>query len=449
MDPLEGKMSGAPTLGGISTRRQRIAELSREDRDRSFFSLAHNIDVSWLEVAFYQTRRDGAAGVDGQTWADYEKDLGANLQSLLDRFKSGLYKAPPVRRKHIPKSGGAPRSTRPIGIPTLEDKVLQRAVLLVLESVYEEDFLDCSYGFRPGRSAHQALETLWQGVMKMGGGFVLEVDIQRFFDELDRQHLRSFLDRRIRDGVICRTIGKWLNAGVMEGCELSYPASGTPQGGVISPLLANLYLHEVVDRWFEEMVQPRLQGRAFQIRYADDLVFVFANARDARRVAKALEKRLARFGLRLHPEKTRLIAFHPPGDGPRPSGDPRSFDFLGFTHHWGRSRKGKWVVKRKTVTSRLSRALREIRTWCRDNRHQEIKWQHQKLRQKLQGHYAYYGITGNYRALAAFYRQVHRIWRRWLNRRSDKARMIWERFNLLLARYPLPRPRILHSFTSA
>ena len=441
-------MSRSLNLGRISTRRQRIARLAREDRSRSFLSLAHYIDEYWLQEAFSRTRRDGAPGVDGQTWGDYSKALGSNLRSLLERFKSGRYRAPPVRRRHIPK-GGDGRSTRPIGVPTLEDKVLQRAVSMVLESVYEEDFLDCSYGFRRGRSAHQALQALWTGLMDLGGGWVLEVDIQSFFDELDRRHLRAFLDQRVRDGVIRRTIDKWLKAGVMEEGVVSHPKTGTPQGGVISPLLANVYLHEVVDQWFHEVVKPRLRGRAFLIRYADDMVLVFANEQDARRVWKALSKRFARFGLRLHPEKTRLLRFERPRGGPRPPRGPRSFEFLGFTHHWGRSRRGHWVVKRRTAACRLSRALGEIRSWCRRHRHREIGWQQQTLRRKLRGHDAYYGISGNYRALAVFRHEVHRTWRKWLNRRSQKARMTWERFNRLLSRYPLPRPRIVHRHANA
>lgn len=437
-------MTRSPNLGKISTRQQRIAKLAGENRERSFLSLAHNIDVYWLTEAFHRTRRDGAAGVDGQSWADYGKNLGKNLRDLLDRFKSGHYKAPPVRRHHIPK-GGDPRSTRPIGIPTLEDKVLQRAVAMVLESVYEEDFLPCSYGFRPRRSAHQALQTLWEKAMEMGGGWVLEIDIRSFFDELDRRHLRSFLDRRVRDGVLRRTIHKWLKAGVMEEGALSYPESGTPQGGVISPLLANVYLHEVVDRWFEEVVRPRLQGRASLIRYADDMVFVFASERDARRVVEVLPKRFERFGLRLHPEKTRLLDFRRPCGKDRSPRVPGSFDFLGFTHYWGRSRRGNHVIQRKTATKRLSRALTSLREWCRKNRHRPVEWQQQKLRQKLQGHYAYYGITGNFRSLGSLYWEAHRIWRYWLNRRSQRARMVWEKFNLLLKRHPLPRPRIVHT----
>ena len=441
-------MSRSLNLGRISTRRERIAKLAREDPQRSFLSLAHYIDEYWLHEAYSRTRKDGAPGVDGQTAADYAQDLGSNLRSLLDRFKSGSYEAPPVRRQHIPK-GSDRRSTRPIGIPTFEDKVLQRAVSMVLESVYEEDFSDCSYGFRPGRSPHQALEALWQGSMKMGGGWVWEVDIRSFFDELDRPQLRRILDQRVRDGVIRRTIDKWLKAGVMEEGTVSHPDHGTPQGGVISPLLANVYLHEVVDRWFEETVKPRLRGRAFPVRFADDMVLVFANERDARRVGEVLPKRFARFGLRLHPEKTRLLRFRRPQGQDPPGQAPGTFAFLGFTHYWGRSRRGNWVVKRETATRRLSRALGDIRQWCRRNRHQALGWQQQKLTQKLRGHYAYYGISGNYRALAAFYRQVHRIWQKWLNRRSQKAHMIWERFNRLLDRYPLPRPRIVHSHTKA
>jgi len=234
-------------------------------------SLAHHIDLAFLREAYRRTRKDGAPGVDGQTAADYEGNLEANLQDLLGRFKSGRYQAPPVRRAYVPK-GSDPSKKRPIGIPTFEDKVLQRAVAMVLEAVYEQDFLDCSYAFRPERSAHQAIRKLWEGVMSMGGGWVVEADIQSFYDDLDRSQLRSFLDRRVRDGVIRRALDKWLKAGVMEGGTLSHPTTGTPQGGVISPLLSNIYLHEVLDTWFEAVVKPRLQGAAFLIRFADDFV---------------------------------------------------------------------------------------------------------------------------------------------------------------------------------
>lgn len=441
---MRGKMSRALDLGSISTRLQRIARLAREDRRRALVSLAHYIDVYWLGEAYSKTRKDGAVGVDGQTAQQYAENLEGNLRLLLERFKSGTYKAPPVRRAHIPKGSGT--ATRPIGIPTFEDKVLQRAVAMVVEAIYEEDFLPCSYGFRPGRSAHDAIDALWKELMGMGGGWVLEVDIESFFDELDHGHLRGFLDQRVRDGVIRRMIDKWLKAGVMEEGRRTHPELGTPQGGVISPLLANTYLHEVVDRWFVEEVQPRLVGRAALIRYADDLVMVFANERDARRVWEVLPKRLARYGLRLHPGKTRLVPFSRPQRSKPPRAErPGSFDFLGFTHFWGKSRRGHWMVQRKTATDRLTRSLLRVRQWCRRWRHEPVAAQQRRLSQRLRGHYAYYGIRGNYRALTNFHRQVTREWRKWLHRRSQKAKMSWERFNRLLDTYPLERPRIYHA----
>ena len=408
-----------------------------------FTSLAHHIDLIFLMEAYFRTRKDGAPGVDGQTAGEYEKDLKGNLSLLLDRFKSGLYRAPPVLRKNIPKGSGG---TRPIGIPTLEDKVLQRAVMMVLESVYEEDFLDCSYGFRPKRSARDALRTLRDDLMSVRGGWVLEVDIRNFFGELDRAHLRSFLDQRVRDGVLRRVIHKWLKAGVMDAGEIQYPEKGTPQGGVISPLLANVYLHEVLDKWFEAEVKPRLAGPATLVRYADDFVIVFAYEADARRVLEVLAKRLERFGLEIHPDKTSLVRFvRPPRDTDPPRGTgPGTFDFLGFTHYWGRSRKGNRVVKRKTISSRLSRSLKEINRWCRDHRHAPVGWQHEKLSQKLTGHWAYYGVSGNFKAVCAFRWRVGQIWKYWLGERSQKG-MSWESFKRLSQRYPLPNARICWS----
>jgi group II intron reverse transcriptase/maturase len=316
-----------------------------------------------------------------------------------------------------------------------------------LEAVYEEEFLDCSYGFRPGRSAHDAIGVLRREIEGMGGGWVLEVDIRSFFDELDHGHLRSFLDRRVRDGVIRRAIGKWLKAGVMEKGCVRHPETGTPQGGVISPLLANIYLHEVVDRWFEEEVKPRLGGRAVLVRYADDFVIVFADGHDARRVEEVLPKRLGRFGLRLHPGKTRLVPFRRPprGSGGSRTERPGTFTFLGFCHFWGKGRRqGSWVLKRKTAASRFTRSMDRVRLWCRRWRHEPVAWQWRQLSRRLDGYYAFYGITGNYRALNNYYRQVTREWRKWLNRRSQKRSMPWKRFNRLLGSWPLPRPRIVH-----
>jgi group II intron reverse transcriptase/maturase len=433
-------MAGTPGLETISPKLQRIAELARAMPQAALTTLAHAIDLDLLGEAYRRTRKDGAVGVDGQTAAAYAEHLEANLRALLERAKSGAYRAPPVRRVHIPKAGGP--KTRPIGIPTFEDKVLQRAVAMVLEAVYEQDFRDCSYGFRPGRSAHQALQVLWKGLMDLGGGFVLELDIERFFDALDHQMLREILRQRVRDGVLLRLIGKWLEAGVLEEGSLVHPETGTPQGGVISPLLANVFLDTVLDGWFEDVVRPRLQGRALLVRYADDAVMVFSSEEDARRVWKVLAKRFEKYGLSLHPEKTRLLRFKRPSPrGPR----PETFDFLGFTHYWGRSRRGKPAVLRKTARDRFTRSLRAIAQWCRRQRHLPLGEQHRELGRKLRGHDAYYGITGNHPALSRFHNETQRVWRKWLDRRSQRARMSWERFARLLQRYPLPPPRVVHS----
>jgi len=437
-------MAGASEPGTVSTKQQRIAELAKQSPRMGFTSLNHHLDIAWLVEAYNRTRQDGAPGVDGRTGADYGVSLLDNLTSLLDRAKSGTYRAPPVRRVRIPKGTGT--ETRPLGIPTLEDKVLQRAVVMALEPIYEQDFLDCSYGFRPGRSAHQALAALWQQTMDLGGCWLVEVDIRKFFDTLDHAHLRELLRQRVRDGVLLRLIDKWLKAGVLEGAELTYPEAGTPQGGVISPLLANIYLHYVLDVWFAEVVQPRLKGRAFLVRYADDFVMGFAREEDARRVLDVLPKRFGKYGLTIHPDKTRLLPFVRPARRPSlPCGPavpaPGSFDFLGFTHFWSRSKKGNWVVKRKTAGSRFHRAITRVAGWCRLNRHRSIGEQHQALSQKLRGHFAYYGVIGNLPALQRFRYEVVRVWRKWLSRRRRGGSWSWPRFAGLLRSVPLPVPR--------
>ena len=434
----------------VSTKLRRIAELAKAAPDMAFTTLAHHIDYEWLLEAYRRTRKDGATGVDRQTAQEYAQNLEENLRSLLERAKSGTYRAPPVRRVNIPKADGT--QTRPIGIPTFEDKLLQRAVSMVLEAVYEQDFYDFSYGFRRKRSAHQALEQLQNGLVRMAGGWVLEVDIRKFFDTLAHEHLREILRRRVRDGVLLRLIGKWLNAGVLEGLELSYPEAGTPQGGVISPLLANIYLHTVLDDWFVREVQTRLRGRAWLIRYADDFVIVFQRQKEAESVLEVLPKRFGRFGLSLHPDKTRLLNFKRPDRKDNEDDDddrgPRTFDLLGFTHMWGRSRRGKWVVKKRTASKRLSRSLHRIREWCRDHRHDPVREQHNTLSQKMRGHYAYYGVTGNYRALQQFFWEVVAAWRKWLSRRSHAAhrKCTWQWMNGLLQRLTLPQPRIVHRY---
>lgn len=318
---------------------------------------------------------------------------------------------------------------------------------MVLEAVYEQDFYDCSYGFRPGRSAHQALQALWLQTTRFAGGWILEIDVRKFFDTLDHGRLREILRHRVLDGVLLRLIDKWLSAGVLENGCIMYPDAGSPQGGVVSPILANIYLHEVLDRWFDREVNPRMSGRAQLIRYADDAVLFFVNEQDAHRVMAVLPKRFGKYGLVLHPEKTRLIEFcRPDRRRSRVSGDashrPGTFDLLGFTHYWGKSRSGKWFVRRSTAKDRFRRALQRVAAWCCRHLHDDLQAQQKGLAQKLMGHYGYFGITGNSKALQRFLHEVTRVWRKWLDRRSQRARVTWKRMPVLLARYPLPQPRI-------
>lgn len=443
-------MSGASEPSSISTKLQQIAELAQRSPSMVLTSLNHHLDLTWLKEAFARTRKDGATGVDQQSAAEYAAHLEQNLADLLERAKSGRYRAPPVRRVHIPKGDG---STRPLGIPTVEDKVLQRAIVMLLEPIFEQDFLDCSFGFRPKKSAHQLLESFWKQAMDLGGGFVLEVDLRRFFDTVDHAVLMETLRQRVSDGVVLRLIGKWLNAGVMEEGSVTYPQRGTPQGGVISPLLANVLLHEVIDVWFERMVKPRLHGAAQLFRYADDIVILFANEDDARRVHEVLPKRLAKAGLALHPDKTRLVDFRHPqarasarDETDRHDG-PGSFALLGFTHVWVFTHKRRWTIRRATAKDRFTRALKAIADFCRKSRHWRVAEQHARLCAKLLGHYAYFGITGNLRRLSAFRDLVRRAWKRGLDQRSG-APLTWARFATLLQRYPLPAPRIVHSYVS-
>lgn len=442
-EPREGQTAESPASDTVSTKLARIAKLAKEDSTRALRSLSHHIDVEFLREAYRRTRKDGATGVDGVEASDYEAELDMNLASLHERFKSGTYRAPPVRRVHIPKGDG---KTRPIGIPTFEDKVLQRAVAMVLNAVYEQDFLSCSYGFRPGRSPHQALDVLWKGLMDTGDCWIVDADIRGFFDTLEPKHLRDFLDLRVQDGVIRRTIDKWLKAGVQEDGALTIPDTGTPQGGVISPILANVYLHEVLDKWFHDVVKPRLKGAGFMVRYADDFVLVFALEEDARRTYEVLPKRFGKYGLALHPTKTRLV-HSPSPDGSEDDSDskdndgqdpPHTFTLLGFTHYWARSRQGNRVVKRKTSKSRLARAIARIAEWCASHLHEPIAKQSQVLGQKLRGHCNYYGITGNSGALGEFRKELLRAWRAALDRRSHRASMSWEKFNRVLQHHPIP-----------
>jgi RNA-directed DNA polymerase len=428
----------------VSTKRQWIAELARTKPGTALFSLHHVIDLEWMQEAYARTRKDGAPGIDGQTAADYAANLEANLLDLLERLKSGRYQAPPVRRTYIPKADG---TRRPLGIPTFEDKVAQRAIVMVLEAVYEQDFLPCSYGFRPQRSAHQALQELRSACLGQRLRWVLDVDIRKYFDTIAHGHLRAFLDRRVTDGVIRRMIDKWLKAGVLEEGQLQRTDVGSPQGGVISPMLSNIFLHHVLDEWFESTVQPRLTGRSALVRFADDFVMAFEDVHDAERVLAVLGKRLERYGLALHPDKTRFVDFRPTRpDGGHPRTHGTTFDFLGFTHVWGKSRRGNDVVRQVTAKSRFARALAAVTDWCRHHRHRSIPDQHARLSRMARGHYAYYGISGNSRRLQGYAWMLARIWQKWLARRSNDGGFPWSRMNLLLARHPLPKPKIVHRY---
>jgi group II intron reverse transcriptase/maturase len=435
----------------VCTKQRRIAEIARQRPQERLTALNHYLDIEWLREAYDRVRKDSAPGVDGQTVGQYGQDLENNLHSLLHRAKGGTYIAPPVKRVHIPKDE---RETRPIGMPTTEDKVLGRAVVMLLEPIYEEAFYDFSYGFRPGRSAHQALAAFWQQATGLGVRWVLEVDIRKYFDSVPRQRLLELVGTRIGDGVVLRLLSKWLHAGVMEAGQLHYDEAGTPQGSVLSPLLSNIYLHEVFDRWFAEIVRERMVGQVCAVRYADDLVIGFTHRHDAERLYRVIFKRFEKYGLKLHPEKTRLVPFGrpekvgPDGSGPHP---PGTFDFLGFTHYWGKARKGYWVIKRQTAAKRLRRTLRAIGDWCRTNRHRGMFDQFRELVRKLEGHYAYYGITGNGPSLNQVRTEAIKLWHKWLRRRSRESKaMTWERMNQLLKElFVFPYARVVHSIYNA
>ena len=430
----------------VLTKQNRIAEIAK--KYQALVSLHHHMDMDWMQEAFKRIKPDTSPGVDGQTLAMYEENLEQNLQDLLERAKSGSYVAPPVKRVYIPKGNG--REQRPIGIPTVEDRILQRAVLQLLEPVFEADFFDYSYGFRHGKSQHDAVDYLWKQIYQQKIGWVIDIDIRSFFDTMEHQHLRAFLRQRVQDGVITRLIGKWLKAGVLEGDSISYNDEGSPQGGVISPLLSNIYLHEVLDKWFAKEIMPLLKGKAVIVRFADDSVLGFEHKDDAERVFKVLPKRFARFGLKLHPDKTKLIYFSiPPKENDKGARKRETFNFLGFTFYWGKSRKGNWTVTRKTAKDRLKRSLRRISDWCKLNRHQCLLDQTKSLNLKLRGHYNYFGITGNSYSLRTFRFQVHRIWKKWLCKRSNLYTP-WSRFNdLTRLTFVLISPKIYHSIYAA
>jgi len=432
-------MPNASTLESMSPGLLKVVERAQREPEGRFHSLAHLIDGPALERAYHRMRKDAAVGVDGVMKEQYGQALEANLQDLHARMKAKRYRHRPIRRVHIPKEQG---KTRPIGISAFEDKLVQDAVREVLEAIYEQDFLDCSYGFRPGRRAHDAVRTLDRIVHRGEVSWILEADLVSFFDSIDRNELKKMLELRVADGSLLRLIGKCLHVGVLDGAELSAPETGTAQGSVLSPLLGNVYLHYALDLWFETEVKPRLRGRATLVRYADDFVIGFEHEEDARRVAAVLGKRLGRFGLTLHPDKPRLLPFRRPLAEQKSGKGSASFDFLGFTLYWARSRKGRWGMACKTRRASLRRAIQSVTDWCRRHRHHPVQVQHAALTRRLRGHFNYFGVSGNFRSLLLLVEATRRAWYKWLCRRSQRKRLNWERFADLLAQLPLPRPRI-------
>jgi len=433
-------MTQASTWMTMSPELQKVAERAQKEPDGRFHSLAHLLDVPALCRAFYRQRPDAAVGVDGCTKQDYEQGLADRLRDLHERLKTKRYRHQPIRRVHIPKGNG---KMRPLGISAFEDKIVQDALRELLEAVYEQDFLPCSYGFRPGRSAHNGIRALHQAVSQGELNWVLEADIESFFDRVDRKALLEMLQERVADGSLLRLVRKCLHVGVLDGVEYTTPDVGTAQGSVLSPLLGNIYLHYVLDRWFDREVRPRLRGRARLIRYADDFVIGFQYREDAERVLAVLPRRMQRYGLTLHPDKTRLLDFRPPPAAQQRGRGPGTFDFLGFTLYWRKSRRGRWYMACKTRRVRQRRAMEAVYAWCRSQRHQALAVQHAGLRSRLQGFFNYFGVNGNLKSLTCLLYHARRAWHKWLNRRSQRARLNWKRFLAMLQDYPLPRPRLM------
>ena len=423
----------------LQTSLRGIANRAQRDPKARFRDVYRLLDEANLRECFQALRRGAAPGVDRITFADYERDLDANLAALVERLKHKRYRARLVRRKHIPKGGG---KTRPLGIPVLEDKLLQMAVAKVLTAIYEEDFLPVSRGYRPGRSARDTSREL---AGKLGAGnytCVVDADIKGFFDHVNHDWMLRMLELRIDDHPFLRLVRKWLKAGILEeDGKVLHPTEGTPQGGVISPILANVYLHYALDLWYERVVKRGARGRCIMIRYADDFVVAFEHREDAERFLEELPRRLDKFGLELSGEKTRLVAF----ERGNPSDGNGGFDFLGFQYHWERTRTGKWKVQRRTAPSRLRRSVERFTKWIRNARSERLPVLMGRLRRKLAGYWQYYGVTGNGRSLRKFWWLVVAGLYKWLNRRSQKRGLTWARLNAIISRYQLPKPRITES----
>jgi group II intron reverse transcriptase/maturase len=423
----------------------RVRQVAERDKDVRFTALLHHVDVESLDAAYWRLRRQAAPGEDGVRWKDYGQDLEANLQDLHDKIHRGAYRPKPSRRVFIPKADGR---QRPLGIATTEDKIVQSAVVEVLNAIYEADFVGFSYGFRPGRKPHDALDALAVGIKRKKVNWVLDADIRDFFTCLDHGWLGKFLEHRIGDKRVLQLIQKWLSAGVIEDGNWTESEEGTPQGATVSPLLANVYLHYAFDQWVDWWRRHHAQGDVVVVRYADDFVVGFEHRVDAERFQEALSERLAKFGLELKAEKTRLIEFGRYAARDRAArglGKPETFDFLGFTHICGKSRAGHFVLKRKTIAKRMRAKLKEVKTELMRRMHLPIPMVGRWLGSVVRGHLAYYAVPGNTVAIDSFVYQVKRCWAHTLRRRSQRTRATWERLGRLFGQW-LPQPRVQHPY---
>jgi RNA-directed DNA polymerase len=442
----DGKTRPGRSAGqGVSSALDRVRQVAQRDKEAQFTALLHHVSLNRLHLAFDDLKKDAAPGVDGVTWHQYEQDLAASLRDLHERVQSGRYRASPSRRVYIPKADGR---QRPLGIATLEDKIVQRAVTEVLNAVYEVDFRGFSYGFRPGRKPHDALDALAAGIYQKKVNWVLDADVRDFFGQLDRDWLMRFLRHRIADERVLRLVSKWLAAGVIEDGSWTDSDRGSPQGASASPLLANVYLHYVLDLWADWWRKHHAHGDVIIVRWADDFIVGFEHRVDAEKFLAGLRERFARFGLELHPDKTRLIEFGrfaATSRARRGLGKPETFDFLGFTHICAKPRNGRFWLKRITISKRMRAKLKAVKDQLRQRMHEPIPEQGRWLGSVVRGHMAYYGVPGNLKAVAAFRDQVVRHWLKTLRRRSQKTRTDWARMHRITTRW-LPPARVMHPF---
>jgi len=432
----------------MGTKLDFIAQRAAREPKERFNNLMHHINKSSLEANFYKLGRNRAVGVDSISWQEYNKNLNANLKDLLGRVKRMGYRPQAVRRVYIPKDKG---KTRPLGLPTVEDKIVQKAMAEIMEAIYEQDFHNCSYGFRPNKNCHQALKRVSKLINDRPVNHVIEADIKGFFDNIPHEKLMELVKIRIADKAFLRYIIRFLKSGYMDSGTRQETEKGTPQGGNISPILANIFLHYVLDEWFERQVKPHLKGQSHLIRYCDDFVILAQYETEGQEILSKVRERFREYGIELNQAKTKMISFGywEKQNAKKQQRRANTFDFLGFTHYCSQTRKGAFKVARKTSAKRFSRSYRAIGLWLKSSRNAlKLKYLCRMLRIKLIGHYQYYGISDNWQSLKKFYRVILRLAYKWINRRSQKRSFNWEQFTDYLKRYPLPKPRIAYSFYS-